>query len=53
VLWISETKITDQGLEHIAALRNLAVLGIEWNAISDAGLRHIQGMKTLKEGSSD
>src|SRR5262249_33110768 len=43
------TPITDEGLVHVAELKNLETLSLNRTRISDAGLQHLQGLNKLKK----
>ena len=40
--------VTDDGLQHLAGLKNLQSLAILGNNVTDAGLRHLTRLKSLK-----
>ena len=44
-LW--ETQITDAGLKHLAALKNLQNLDLNGTQVTDAGLKELAGCKNL------
>jgi len=49
IVWLdlSDTKITDKGLQQVAKLKNLTRLSLDNTAISDAGLAHLQHSESL------
>jgi hypothetical protein len=47
-LWISGTRITDDGLAALSHLEHLNVLDISDTGISDAGLRHLETIESLE-----
>lgn len=47
-LWISGTRITDNGLAALSHLEHLSVLDISDTEVSDAGLRHLETIGSLK-----
>jgi len=47
-LRVSQSQISDQGLEHLAKLKSLAILDLSENSqIFDGGLQHLSGMRQL------
>lgn len=42
-------QITDDGMQHIAKLENLAALGLQYADVSDVGLAKLETLKNLKE----
>ncbi len=48
-LRVSQSQLSDQGLEHLAKLKSLTVLDLSENSqIFDGGLQHLSGMRQLK-----
>jgi internalin A len=43
----SQSKITDDGVKHLASLKNLQRLDLEDSSISDRGIRHLHGLTQL------
>jgi hypothetical protein len=48
VLFLNGTKVTDAGLQDLARLKRLNILGLERTRVTDARLAHIEGMTMLK-----
>jgi hypothetical protein len=44
-----DTQITDQGLRHLSALREVEVLVLQGSNISDEGLKHLEGLTSLRK----
>lgn len=49
IIWLdlSDTKITDKGLQHVAKLKNLTRLHLDNTAISDRGLSYLKNLEHL------
>jgi hypothetical protein len=47
-LALSETSITDAGLEHLKGLTQLEILDLDGTRVTDAGLEHLSRMTQLK-----
>ncbi|MEE8451785.1 MAG: hypothetical protein V3R99_07710, partial [Thermoguttaceae bacterium] len=45
---LDQTRITDNGMEHLGNLKNLEMLSLNGTSVSDAGLRHLSGMRKLR-----
>jgi hypothetical protein len=45
---LARTQVTDAGLAHVAALKNLTRLHLENTKITDAGLDHLKGLANLE-----
>ena len=50
IIWLdlSDTKITDNALKHIAQFKNLTRLSLDNTSITDAGLSHIKALPRLR-----
>lgn len=48
-LYLSSTKVDDDGLKALAACPNLETLHLDRTAVTDAGLEHLRGMTSLRE----
>lgn len=46
-LRLTQTQVSDRGLQHLANLSNLKLLSLEGTHISDAGLTHLTGLSNL------
>jgi hypothetical protein len=49
LLAVSETQVTDQGLQHLARLTRLEKLDLSDTKITDPGLVHLAGLTELRE----
>lgn len=47
ILYITNCKITDSGLEHLKDLKNLKTLGLQLTPVTDLGLQHLYSLKML------
>ena len=47
-LYLSNTNVTDDGLEHLKGLANLQILNLEDTKVTDAGLEHLKGLTKLE-----
>jgi hypothetical protein len=47
-LYLVQTNVTDDGLEHVGRLAGLEVLSLAHTAIGDAGVAHLHGLAKLR-----
>lgn len=47
-LYLNKTQITDEGLKHLAGLKQLRRLHLANTAITDAEVRHLEGLENLE-----
>ena len=48
ILNLRDTRATDEGLQHLSKLENLARLHLERTSIGDAGLAHLRNLRQLE-----
>jgi hypothetical protein len=48
-LYLTNTRITDDGLKHLASLRNLRYLWLIGTDVTDTGLLHLIQLKNLQK----
>ena len=48
-LWLTNTRITDEGLPSLMPLKNLRVIGLARTGVTDAGFPFLANMKSLRE----
>ena len=47
-LELSDTQVTDAGLEYLKGMNELQSLGLAFTKVTDAGLEHLKGLKSLQ-----